>query len=97
MQIGVTFSWGISLGSPALVLFFSFKEKKNIEQTTFQTGNIAACLGRQGILDSTEAEVVVAAVSELRFRTPTENGALKPSELGGRGRPLDEGEGWDNG
>lgn len=28
MQVDVTFSWGISLGSPALALFFSLKGKK---------------------------------------------------------------------
>lgn len=83
MQVGVTFSWGISLGSPALALFFSLKEKKN---RTLQTGNRAARLGGQDIPDRTEA-VVVESLPELWFRAPTKNGALSPQSWEGEGGP----------
>lgn len=48
--------------------------------------------------DRNKAEVGVS-LPDLWFRAPTKNRveSLKPSELEGRGRPQDKGEGWDNG
>lgn len=90
MHVGVTFSWGISLGFPGARCVI---EKK--EQNMLQTRNMAACLGRQDIpdvIDVAKWYFSLSSGSELNLKTE-----FKPSELRGRGRPLDKGEGWGSG
>lgn len=76
-----SFSWLACFGT----LLSSYR-KKNIEQTTLQTRNIAACLGRQDIPDRTE-EIVAVSFPELLFRAPTKNRALSPQSWEGEGGP----------
>lgn len=72
------FSWLTCFGA-----VFKGRKKRSIEQTTLQTGNIAACLGS---LDRTEAAVDVS-LPALQFGAPTQNRARSPRSWQGEGGP----------